>query len=182
MATWKTFEHAGYSAVAVFFDADPEEGESQQWIGEFNFPIRRVCHAFFGKTIADARTEFEAGIEEYLNHIKKIPHFMPEPEGLGGVAYLIENERKSREFEFALLHFPPNLPPYFGLYLKETILMSMTSIEYNQSAVDELRVWLSASVVSDAEFHRWADRVWRQGELARTPAGLAISKSREVLA
>lgn len=179
MAIWQTFAHAGYTAVAVFFDADPEDGQSQQWIGEFNFPIRRVRHAFFGKTIADARTEFEAGIDAYLSHIKTIPNFMPEPQGLDGVAQLIESERKSREYEFALLHFPANLSPHFGRYLKEIILMSRTSIEYNQSAMDELQVLLT-NRISDSDFQAWADRVWRQGELARTPAGLTISKSREV--
>ncbi len=47
MTKWKEFKYKGYTGVAVWFHADEEQ--SGEWVGEFNYPIRRVEHAFFGE-------------------------------------------------------------------------------------------------------------------------------------
>ena len=174
---WKEFEHKGYTGIAVWFPADEErDGE---WVGEFNYPVRRVAHAFCGRTIKEVLAEFMKGVEEYYNHVARVPLMRPEPEGLGGVLELMEMERRGREYELSILHWPPTIHPHFVLIIKDLVSMSHTTISYNQAALDELRALLeSKPSVTISEFCVWANRVWRKGELERTATGMVIGKAR----
>lgn len=178
MKAWKEFAHRNYTGVALWFPPDDErEGE---WAGEFNYPIRRVVHAFVGKSLEQVREQFVRGVEIYYAHVASVGVIRPEPEGLLGVAELMEMERRGREFETSILHWPPNIPASFVLMIKDLVSLSRTTIGYNQSALDELQVLLAAQpFISVKEFRNWAERVWRAGELERTPAGMHISKNRE---
>lgn len=178
MKSWKEFAHKNYTGVAVWFPPDDErEGE---WVGEFNYPVRRIVHAFNGKTLADARQQFERGVEIYYAHVEAVGIIRPEPEGLLGVAELMEMERRGREYELSILHWPENIPSNFIFLIKDFVSLSRTGISYNQAALDELQVLLAAQPsISVKEFRNWAERVWRAGELERTPAGMHISKTRE---
>lgn len=179
MKAWKEFVYKNYSGVAVWFPPDDErEGE---WVGEFNYPIRRVVHAFVGNTLEQVREQFQRGVDIYYSQVEAVGMIRPEPEGLLGVAELMEMERRGREFETSILHWPPNIPPNFVLMIKDLVSLSRTTIGYNQAALDELQaLFVARSSISLKEFRNWAEHVWRRGELERTPAGMHISKTREV--
>lgn len=180
MTIWKEFEHRGYKGIAVWRPADEEqEGE---WIGEFNYPVRRVAHAFIGKTQEEAYRQFMAGVDSYYCHVEQVPMMRPEPEGICGVMELMEMERRGREYELSILHWPLAIHPHFVLVIKDLVSMSHTSISYNQAALDELHALLeSRPTITLAQFRIWAERVWRKGELERTAAGICITKSRDAI-
>ena len=179
MTTWKEFQHKNYTGVAVWFSEDDKR--HGEWVGEFNYPIRRVVHAFMGKTLEQAHAQFVRGVEAYYAQVSSVGMLRPEPEGILGVAELAEMDRRGREYELTILDWPPTIPQNFVLIVKDLVSLSRTTIGYNQSALDELRVLLEAQpAITLKAFRSWAERVWRRGELERTSAGMAISKNREV--
>jgi predicted RNase H-like HicB family nuclease len=184
MKVWKALEHKGYTAVAVKVDANTArllsaifEDEPVQWFGDFKYPIRRGCHSFAGNTLEEVRKSFEEGVDAYHAHIKSQGDEL-EPEGMEGIESLLAFEMHKRSVELGLLHFPANTPQELREVMKEMMMSSNCGVEYNQAAVDEFTVLLKRCV-SHKEFAEWADRVWKQGRLDRTPSGLRLSKLRD---
>ncbi len=165
---WVEFSYKGYSSIAIYLE--------DQWGGEFNYPVRRFTHAFFGNTKAEAEKEFTAGVEYYLSRITQIPGQRPEQQGMAGVIEMIELERMTAEFELNLLLWP-ELPLQTKLEVMSLIRTTRRPIAYNQAALDELGL-LALIWTSRDELSKWAQKTWTQGELERTPKGLSISKKR----
>lgn len=172
MHQWNEFNYRGYSAVAIKIE--------DEWGGEFNFPIRRFIHAFFGQTKAEAEKEFRAGVEFYISKISEIPGLSPEQQGMAGILELMEMERRSVDFELRLLAWPKNVDPAIMDEVVELIKSTRRPLSYNQSAIDELAVWLDKHSGGEFfEFKDWAGRVWRTGQLDTTREGLSIARARE---
>jgi hypothetical protein len=132
-----------------------------------------------GKTRDEAYIQFVKGVDAYYSHVEQVPMMRPEAEGICGVMELMEMERRGREYELSILHWPPTISTSFVLVVKDLVSMSRTTISYNQAALDELRAVLeSKPSISIPEFCAWAERVWRKGELERTAAGISIAKAR----
>ncbi len=131
------------------------------------------------ETLDEAFNQFHKGVESYFRHVAQVPMMRPEPEGLEGIVELIEMERRGREYELSILHWPPSIPPNFVLVVKDLVSISRTTISYNQAALDELQALLKAKPsMAIFEFRLWAERVWRNGELERSSSGMAISNAR----
>lgn len=172
---WVEFFHKGYSCTAIFYQ--------NEWGGEFNFPIRRFVHAFFGKNQAEAEKEFQAGVEYYLSQIKNIPCLAPEKQGVEGALELLEMERRVTEYEITLLDWPSNISQEQKVEILELIRSTRRPISYNQAALDELSVWMSKNPkYKTSQIKDWADTVWRIGQLESTSQGLAMTRTRHVAA
>lgn len=166
---WVEFSCKGYSCTAIFYE--------NEWGGEFNFPIRRFVHSFFGKTQDEAEKEFQAGVEYYLSQIQSIPGLAPEKQGLEGALELLEMERRASEYEIQLLDWPSKISPEQKIEILELIRSTRRPISYNQAALDELTILMSKCKGSG--FKQWADHVWRLGQLETTPQGLARTRKRQ---
>lgn len=184
---WKTFvsQDGKYSATATFhkitLDLDEvEDGGSRElpgeWMGEFNYPIRRFVAGFTGKTIQEAQQNFEKGVTTYIKLITKAGH-EPEKQGLAGVTELLHKQTRSCVFQMELLDFP-ELPKSWRDVIYQVIPTSCLQLDYHQAALDELSVLLGKPLSQD-KFVEWAYQTWHSKELARTASGLAISRQRE---
>jgi len=168
---WVELVHRGYSSIAIFFDG--------QWGGEFNYPVRRFSHAFFGNTKAEAEKKFQAGVDFYLSQITQIPHHRPERQGMAGVLELMEFERIAADFELKLLIWP-ELPPQLKAEVATLMKSARRPIAYNQAALDELGLF-ALNQPTRIELSQWAQATWILGELERTQAGLAVARVRSNL-